>query len=83
MQKEYRPPQYLRNLYSLLFTGKIHTFCTYFHGSLLSKNPELADRLIKIALEQKYDKVELSPLDDSLEYGAKGSIIKRYKKSQK
>ena len=30
MQKEYRPPQYLRNLYSLLFTGKIHTFCTYF-----------------------------------------------------
>ena len=34
-------------------------------------------------LEQKYDKVELSPLDDSLEYGAKGSIIKRYKKTQK
>ena len=60
-----------------------NTFCTYFHGSLLSKNPELADRLIKIALEQKYDKVELSPLDDSLEYGAKGSIIKRYKKTQK
>ena len=29
-----------------------NTFCTYFHGSLLSKNPELADRFLKIALER-------------------------------
>ncbi len=28
-----------------------NTFCTYFHGSLLSKNPELADRLLSTALK--------------------------------
>ena len=31
-----------------------NTYGTYFHGSFLSKNPELADRLIKTALELKY-----------------------------
>ncbi len=31
-----------------------NTFGTYFHGSLLSKNPELADRLLSIALKNKY-----------------------------
>ncbi len=31
-----------------------NTFCTYFHGSLLSKNPELADRLLSTALKNKY-----------------------------
>ena len=31
-----------------------NTFCTYFHGSLLSKNPELADRILKLALDKKY-----------------------------
>ena len=42
-----------------------NTFCTYFHGSLLSKNPELADRFLKIALEKKYGSVELKKLDDT------------------
>jgi len=54
-----------------------NTFCTYFHGSLLSKNPELADRLLKLALQNKYDEVALSTLDDSLEMMAKEFIIKR------
>ena len=31
-----------------------NTYCTYFHGSLLSKNPELADRFLKTALNIKY-----------------------------
>jgi len=44
---------------------------TYLHGSLLPKNPELADRLIRLALRRKYgDGVELPPLDDSLELRA-------------
>ena len=30
-----------------------NTYCTYFHGSLLSKNPELADRFLNIALSNK------------------------------
>lgn len=57
-----------------------NTFCTYFHGSLLSKNPELADRLLKLALDKKYDNVELSPLNDSFENNAKNLIITREKK---
>ncbi|MDW8802246.1 type 1 glutamine amidotransferase [Clostridium sp. A1-XYC3] len=57
-------------------------FCTYFHGSLLSKNPELADRLITTALSSKYEEVNLSPLDDSLELRAKEFIIKRESKKK-
>lgn len=54
-----------------------NTFCTYFHGSLLSKNPELADRLLKIALEKKYGEVNLEPLNDTLELKAKEIMINR------
>jgi len=57
-----------------------NSYCTYFHGSLLSKNPELADRLIKTALERKYgDTIELEPLDDSLELKAKKYILENRK----
>lgn len=55
-----------------------NTFCTYFHGSLLSKNPELTDRLLSLAIKNKYDEVELSPLNDSFEIKAKDHIIKRF-----
>lgn len=64
------------------FEGCIYknTYCTYFHGSLLSKNPELADRFLETALKLKYGKdIKLSPLDDTLEMNAKESIINRYK----
>lgn len=61
-----------------------NTFCTYFHGSLLSKNPELADRLLMLALEKKYDKEmvlfsfnSIPPLNDSLELKAKKVMIER------
>ncbi|AAK78937.1 hypothetical protein BJV85_003046 [Clostridium acetobutylicum] len=55
-----------------------NTYCTYFHGSLLSKNPELADRFIKTALELKYKKeIILDPIDDSLEFKAKEFVINR------
>ncbi|EKD91019.1 MAG: hypothetical protein ACD_30C00051G0001 [uncultured bacterium] len=40
----------------------------YMHGSLLPKNPELADWLLQKALEVKYGrKIELDELDDELE----------------
>jgi len=64
------------------FEGCIYknTYCTYFHGSLLSKNPELADRLIKTALERKQgDSVDLAPLDDTLEMKAKKYILENRK----
>lgn len=51
----------------------------YMHGSLLPKNPKLADWLIKKALEIKYGKeIELKPLDDSLELQAHQIIVKRF-----
>jgi lipid II isoglutaminyl synthase (glutamine-hydrolysing) len=40
---------------------------TYLHGSLLPKNPHLADWLITQALRRRYRDVNLRPLDDSLE----------------
>ncbi|MDS1005173.1 type 1 glutamine amidotransferase [Clostridium sporogenes] len=55
-----------------------NTFGTYFHGSLLSKNPELADRLLSIALKNKYgEDINLEPLDDNLEIKAKEFIVTR------
>ena len=48
-----------------------NAFGCYLHGSLLPKNPHLADYLIKAALETKYQKpVKLKPLDDQLEWQA-------------
>ncbi|MDP4143751.1 MAG: type 1 glutamine amidotransferase [Bacillota bacterium] len=60
-----------------------NTYCTYFHGSLLSKNPELTDRLLKTALERKYSEVNLSPIDDTAELMAKEFIILREQKKEK
>lgn len=47
-----------------------NVFCSYGHGCLLPKNPELADLLLQIALERKYPGVTLNPLDDTLEQNA-------------
>jgi len=43
----------------------------------LSKNPELADRILTLALNNKYNEVALTSLDDSLEIKAKEFIINR------
>lgn len=57
-----------------------NTFGSYFHGSFLSKNPEFADRLLSLALKNKYGKeITLSPLKDDFELKAKQSIIERLK----
>ncbi len=50
----------------------------YLHGSLLPKNPKLADFLIQKALEVKYkEEVSLKSLDDSLEESAhKKAVLK-------
>lgn len=51
----------------------------YMHGSLLPKNPELADWLLQKALEVKYGKeISLNPLDDSLESQAHIAAIQRF-----
>lgn len=51
----------------------------YMHGSLLPKNPKLADFLIQKALEVKYGKtIELKPLDDSLEDSAHEFAVQKF-----
>lgn len=55
-----------------------NTFGTYSHGPVLPKNPQFADLLISKALENRYGKTELAPLDDSLEEKARKQVLKLY-----
>lgn len=55
-----------------------NTFGTYSHGPVLPKNPDFADLLISKALENKYGKSDLAPLDDSLEAKARAQVMKLY-----
>ena len=47
-----------------------NVFGTYSHGPMLPKNPEFCDLLLSAALERKYGRAELSPLDDAAEKAA-------------
>jgi CobQ-like glutamine amidotransferase family enzyme len=49
----------------------------YLHGSLLPKNPALADWLVERALERRYGKVELAPLADRVELAAHATAVER------
>lgn len=59
---------------------KENVFGCYLHGSLLPKNPHLADYLILKALKLKYGNVKLKPLNDTLEWQAHQAAIDRTKK---
>lgn len=48
---------------------------TYCHGSVLPKNPWLADMLLGWALERRHGAVRLEPLDDSEELAAQRSAV--------
>ncbi|NBT95053.1 MAG: glutamine amidotransferase, partial [Chloroflexi bacterium] len=50
---------------------------TYLHGSLLPKNPHLADHLIGMALARQTGSAKLEPLDDHLEWQAHQTILDR------
>ena len=54
-----------------------NVFASYAHGSLLPKNPVLCDYILKLALERKYGKVELAPLDDAIETAAHDYMVQR------
>jgi len=47
-----------------------NVFASYLHGPLLPKNPWFTDYLIERALERRYGKVKLEPLDDTIEQAA-------------
>lgn len=64
------------------YEGLVYKNCigTYLHGPILSKNPHLADFLIKSALERKYKgEISLEPLCDKEEFLAHNNIIKLLK----
>jgi len=55
-----------------------NVYCSYSHGSLLPKNPALADHLLTLALKQKYkDFTSLQRIDDELEKLAHNTMIAR------
>ncbi len=55
-----------------------NAFGCYMHGSLLPKNPQLADHLISLALRRRYGpEATLAPLDDRLEIVAQRTMVER------
>jgi hypothetical protein len=51
----------------------------YMHGSLLPKNPQLADHLISLALRRRYGPdTHISPIDDTLELRAQRVMVRRF-----
>jgi CobQ-like glutamine amidotransferase family enzyme len=54
----------------------------YLHGSILPKNPRLADWLIEAGLRRRYSGAELQPLDDRLEMLAHTSAVDRTAKTR-
>jgi lipid II isoglutaminyl synthase (glutamine-hydrolysing) len=54
-----------------------NVFATYLHGPVLSKNPKLADELIKRAINKYDSNFDLEQIDDSLELDARVIIEKR------
>ena len=58
-----------------------NVLCTNLNGPLFSKNPELAEWIIKFLLDRKYKcNIKLKNIDDKLEIIAKNNIINNIKK---
>jgi hypothetical protein len=49
---------------------------TYIHGSLLPKNPLLADEIIRTALRRVHGEIELAPIDDRAEERAHAAALR-------
>jgi lipid II isoglutaminyl synthase (glutamine-hydrolysing) len=66
------------------FEGAVlnNVFGCYLHGSLLPKNPHFADHLLQLALNNKYGKTTLKPLNDREEWQAHHSAISNTKKNR-
>ena len=56
-----------------------NVIATYLHGPLLSKNPILADYIIKYCLNRKYNEnIELISLDDTFENLCRKQLLNRF-----
>lgn len=57
-----------------------NVIATYLHGPLLSKNPKIADYIIKYCFERKYnEKIDLEPLEDSFEEACRKQLLDKFK----
>lgn len=54
-----------------------NAYACYMHGSLLPKNPQLADHLLGQALARRYPGATVEPLDDTLEVRAQRTMVDR------
>jgi len=52
-----------------------NVFGTYVHGSLLPKNPTLADAFLDLAVRRRYPDYDLAPIDDELESRAHDAAV--------
>ncbi len=58
---------------------KENVIATYLHGPLLSKNPDVADYIIKYCLDRKYNEdTILEPLDDTFEDLCRKQLLDRF-----
>jgi len=55
-------------------------FGTYVHGSLLPKNPHLADHLLSVALARRHPGAELAPLEAPEEMAAHNAMARRIRR---
>lgn len=56
-----------------------NVIATYLHGPLLSKNPELADYIIKYCLDRKYNEnIALEPLNDEFESKCREQLLNQF-----
>ena len=57
-----------------------NVIATYLHGPLLSKNPVLADYIIKYCLDRKYSNeiIEIQPLDDKFENSCRNQLLEKF-----
>ncbi|MBQ9642863.1 MAG: glutamine amidotransferase [Lachnospiraceae bacterium] len=54
-----------------------NVFGSYSHGPILPKNPELCDEILRSALERRYGRAQLMPLDDGFEKLAHDKVLER------
>lgn len=56
-----------------------NVIATYLHGPLLSKNPQLADYIIKYCLQRKYnEEIMLEEINDLFEHKCRNQLINRF-----
>ena len=62
---------------------KSNVIATYLHGPLLSKNPVLADYIIKYCLDKKYNEnITLESLNDEFENLCREQLLNRFLKTE-